>query len=405
MKNIVENSPNRKRIDNIYENLSEKNKEFINKFLEYKQGYITPCAIHSYKYRLTRIADLLEKDFDQATKEDITKIGGLILDSTFTDKTKEDFICAIKTSYKFWFGENEYYPKVVSCLKRPKKRSILKLPQEMLSEEQLYKMIKACPSTRDQFFIALIGLDAALRPCEARGIRWGDIKKDKYGYFITVYTAKKSGIKETRTVRIIKSEPYFVKWCEAYPLEKSDTSFVFISTKNFKQWSQNGGNALFRRLRTKLNISKRIYPYLMRHSLITKMSKDPNIPISVLKKFIGHSLRSNTISEYIHYGDEDLMDMQLQYNGITKVREKKDISVKPIVCSKCEKSNAYDAEFCYFCNTALSQKRMVESAEKMTALQEQLATLSIELDKRKQLDPILDKLLNNPKILELVNHN
>ena len=52
---------------------------------------------------------------------------------------------------------------------------------------------------------------------------------------------------------------------------------------------------------------------------------------------------------------------------------------------------------------ALSQKRMVESAEKLTALQQQYENLAKELDKRKQLDPILDKLLNNPRVLELVN--
>jgi integrase len=402
MKNNVSRLPKGRSLKKVYETLSDKNKEFINQFLEYKKGYIMPCAIRSYRYRLIRIADLLEKDFDQVTKEDITKLGGMILESDFTDKTKEDFICAIKTSYKFWFGENEYYPKIVSCLKRPKKRSLLRLPQEMLTEADIYKMIKACSNTRDQFFIALIGLDCALRPVEARNIKWGDIKKDQYGYFITVYTAKKSGMKETRNVRIIKSEPYFIKWCENYPLERKDESYVFLANHNYTQWSNNGVDCLFRRLKAKLDFNKRLYPYLMRHSLITKMSKDPTIPLSVLKKFIGHSLKSNTISEYIHYGDEDLMDMQLQYNGIKKAREKQEIHIKPVVCPKCQKSNAYDAEFCYFCNMALSQRRMVESAEKLTTLQIQLEVISKELEKRKQLDPVLDKLLNNPRVLELI---
>ena len=224
MKKVLVNDKKLKRFKEVYENLSDKNKEFIAKFLEYKKGYITPPALKSYRYRLVRIADLLEKDFDQATREDIEKLGGLILASTLTDKTKEDLICSIKTSYKFWFGENEYYPKIVACLKRPKKRGLLKLPEDMLTEEDLYRMIKACFTSRDQFFIALIGLDGALRPCEARNIKWGDIRKDKYGHFVTIHTAKKSGMKETRTIRIIKSEPYFIRWCEDYPTNKNEDS-------------------------------------------------------------------------------------------------------------------------------------------------------------------------------------
>lgn len=411
MKNNITHLPKDRNLEQIYEGLSDKNKEFIAKFLEYKKGYITNRAINSYRYRLIRIADILEKDFDQATKEDITKVGGLILESNFTDKTKEDFICAIKSAYKFWFGENEYYPKVVSCLKRPKKRSILKLPQDMLTEEDLYNIIKACPTSRDQFFVSLIGLDGALRPIEARNIKWGDIKKDKYGHFITIHTAKKSGMKETRTVRILKSEPYFIKWCEDYPLEKKDDSYVFVSFNTFKQWSQYGTESFFRRLREKLGITRRLYPYLMRHSLITKMSKDPKISISVLKKFIGHSLRSNTIAEYIHYGDDDLMDMQLEYNGIKKAREKQEIIIKPIKCNKCNKANAHDAEFCYFCNQALSQKRMVDESEQVKALTKQLEVMKekqlvqeTELDNRRKMDQFLDKLMANPKVLEMIQN-
>jgi len=266
------------------------------------------------------------------------------------------------------YGKNKFVPEIVSGMKPPKIKGKLRLPDEMLDEKQIYKMIKACGNSRDKFWISLCGLDGALRPIECRRMTWGWIKKDKYGYFINVRTAKNSGDKETRVVRIIKSEPYFIKWMGEYPSERNDDDYVFVNYSNLKQINQGTITALFRRLEKKLNMN-RLFPYLLRHSLITTMSKDPSISIPILKRFIGHSLASNTISEYQHFGDDDLKDMQLEYNGIVKKEKEKQIERKPTKCPKCKKSNEYDAEFCTFCNMALSQKKQVENHERFKEIE------------------------------------
>ena len=268
----------------------------------------------------------------------------------------------VKTAVKFWFGKNRYIPEVVSGLKPPTDKGTLRLPDEMPTEADVYRMIKAAPNARDKFLIALIGLDGALRPVEARGIRWGDIKKDKYGHYITIRTAKKSGDKATRTVCIVKSEPYFVRWNQEYPAEKLDDAYLFINLSDLQPISQGTITALFARLKKKLGL-KRLYPYLLRHQWITRASKDPNWTEPLLKRFIGHSLRSNTIAEYQHFGDDDLKDAQLRVNGIIKADDEREPQRKPINCPKCKTANKFDAEFCSLCNMALSQKRMVQLQE------------------------------------------
>lgn len=102
---------------------------------------------------------------------------------------------------------------------------------------------------RDQFFIALCALDGALRPIECRRMKWKQVKKDKYSYFIVVDTAKKSGDKETRVIRLIKSEPYFIKWNQDYPGEKSDDSYVFINYTDLEPISKGTIASLFRRIK------------------------------------------------------------------------------------------------------------------------------------------------------------
>ena len=217
-------------------------------------GYVSDVRIEKYKYSLIRFADLVEKDFDKLTKEEIREAGAVILKGNLAVKTKQDIITEIKTAFKFWFGNNDYMPEQVRGLKSPTSKERLKLPSEMLSEEQIYRMIKACGNSRDKFFIALIGLDGALRPVECRRMTWDWIKKDKYGYFINVKTAKKSGDKDTRVIRIIKSEPYFIKWSNEYPAEKNDDAFVFINYINLKSINDGTLASLFRRLEKKLII-------------------------------------------------------------------------------------------------------------------------------------------------------
>jgi len=349
--------------------ISKNNEKFIDKFLKYMKGHIVEDRLRKYNYVLRRFAHLVEKDFDKLTKEDIREVAGIIANSkTLTTTTKEDFMSDTKRAFKYLFGDEEDYPSFIKPLRLPKnakQKGVLRLPTEVLTERETYQMIKACGNARDKFFIALIGLDGGLRPCEAYRMKWKQIKKDKHSHFIVVDTAKKSGDKDTRVIRIIKSEPYFIKWINEYPKTKTDEDFVFINYSNLEPMNDGTTHALFRRLRKKLKWDKRIYPYLFRHSVLTRMSKDPTISISVLKKFAGHTQRSNIIGEYQHFGDDDLKDMQLQYNGLKKADVKKEVEKKPRVCPKCKKSNEYDSEFCGYCNFALTQKRMVESNDEL----------------------------------------
>lgn len=361
MKKSFEKMPRNETIESF--KISRRNKEFIDKFLNYMHLHCVPMRWHKYKYVLYRYADLIEKDFDKLTRDEAHESAGIIANSkTLTATTKENIITDVRRAMRYLFGNDEDLPDFIKPLKIPKnqkQKGRLRMPKHILDEKETYSMIKACGNSRDKFFIALLGLDSGMRPCEAFRMKWKQIEKDAHSHFITIDTAKKSGDKDTRVIRIIKSEPYFIQWIKDYPKIKSQEDFVFINVSNHKPMDLGTTHALFRRLRKKLNLDYRITPYLMRHSVLTRMAKDSRISQSVLKKFAGHSQRSNIIAEYTHIDDDDLKDMQLQINGKIKTKEEKIEEIKPILCPKCKTSNEYDAEFCLNCNMALSQKRMV----------------------------------------------
>jgi len=93
----------------------------------------------------------------------------------------------------------------------------------------------------------------------------------------------------------------------------------------------------------------KVYPYLLRHTLITKLQKDPRIPMAILKKFVGHKQSSNVLATYTHLSQEEVKDIQLIHNGKEIKREKKEERM-PITCPNCKKTSEYDSEICVHYN-------------------------------------------------------
>jgi len=315
-----------------------------------------------------KFADLLEIDFDKATRDEVTMGWNRIYASTeISGKSKQDEYIHIRQAFKYWLSDDEEIPRVVRGMRRPKVRGRLRIPSKMPSERFIYRAIKLCRNTRDKFFISYCAFDGGARPIELRSLKWKDLEKDKYGYYFDVWVAKESGDRESRPIRIIFSEPYFAKWMENYPGERSDDNYVFCDlndpSKPMTKWAVAG---LFKRLRKRLNVEK-FSAYVLRHFALDRMSKDPDIPSAVLRVLAGHSKHSTILAEYQHINEDDLLSMQLSRTGKKVVQGKNyKLEKSPVECPHCAKSNPYDAEVCGFCNFALSQKIQA----KMNELQE-----------------------------------
>jgi integrase/endogenous inhibitor of DNA gyrase (YacG/DUF329 family) len=367
MKKTYGKLPKNIRIKDIENRLSEKNKEMINEFIDFKRGSVTEDRLRLIHNSLVKFGDLLEVDFDKATKIDITKAWNIVLSSTdLTIKTKQDEYMHIRQVYKHWLGDDEEFPRIVRGMKRPKGRSRLRLPEEMPDENMIHKAINACNNPRDKFFVAYEGLDAGARPIELRLLRWENLKKDDQGYYFRIWTAKESGQTDYRPIRIIFSEPYFLEWIKAYPGNREDHEYVFCKMCN-SNVPMTGGSvtSLFKKIKKKLGIKTKFSAYVLRHATLTRMGKNPNVSEAVLKKFAGHTQSSSIIGEYQHYGGDDVKEMQLSYAGkdITATNKSYELKITPVNCPHCGKANKWNSEICGFCNFALSHKRSVDIEE------------------------------------------
>ncbi|MCK5225187.1 MAG: site-specific integrase [Planctomycetes bacterium] len=384
-------------IKDLKAGLSLRNQERIDEFVNFKRGSVTDKRLTLIHNSMVKFADLLEMDFNGASRDDITIAWNTIYSSKqLSIKTKQDEYLHIRQVFKHWFGDDEEFPKVVRGMKRPKGRGRLMLPEEMPSEETIHTAIKLCRNYRDKFFVAYQGLDAGARPIELRQLKWKKLKKDSHGYYFNVWIAKESGDYEERPIRIIYSEPYFLEWMRNYPGERMDDDYVFCRLDDpTKQIAHDAITSLFRRLKKKLGLRTKFSAYVLRHATLTRMGKNPNVPLAVLKKFAGHTQTSTITGEYQHYGGDDVKEMQLNYAGKTAVEKEKSYELKkiPIKCPHCDKSNLWDAEICGFCNFALTQKRNVEVdgyKQKLGVYEKQ----NTEIEELKNLMQVYVKRLN-----------
>ncbi len=378
----------------LWHRLSPRNRVLIEEWLTYKKGSVCDQRLEKLSNSLVKFADLLELDFDRATKQDITRAWNIILASPLAVKTKQDEYLHIRQGFKHWFGNDEEFPAVVRGMKRPSGRGRLRLPEEMPDEEVLHRAIKLCPHPRDKFFLAYQGLDAGARPIELRRLQWKNLKKDPHGYFFRIYTAKKSGAVDYRPIRVIFSEPYLLDWMKGYPGQRHDDNYVFCAKDDpTMPIRKDTITKLFKRLKHKLGWKNKFSAYVLRHATLTRMGKNPQVSEAVLKKFAGHTQSSTIIGEYQHYGGDDIKEMQLNYAGQTRPAEDKsyELQKKPQTCPHCRKSNPWDAEVCGFCNFALSQQRQIAAAdfnhykEKIDDLEksnQQLTQLSLKLTRK-----------------------
>ena len=102
---------------------------------------------------LRLMANWLNKDFAKATQDDLVELVSSIDLKDYAEYTKYDFKIVLKCFYKWFKGKDEEFPKVIKWLK-PKLRNVKhKLPEELLSVEEVEKLAGATTNARDKALV------------------------------------------------------------------------------------------------------------------------------------------------------------------------------------------------------------------------------------------------------------
>lgn len=378
---------------------STANKKLIREFIRDKQLIgVHNSSITPYLYSLNRLLTHVKKDLAKLNAED--------LKSYFSDlQTKpcetgqlysQVSINNHKRSIKFfyrWKGKGKY-PVCVEWIKENTKHRT-KLPDDMITEEEIRTMISTTNNTRNQAIISVL-YDSAARAAEFCGVRIKDVKFDELGAVMHV-----NGKTGERNIRLINSVPYLQSWLQVHPFRDDPNAFMWHNMQAHK-WAEVNRQTLSRilvRAGKKAGIKKRVHPHVFRHSRLTALA--PKITEQVLKSFAGWSPDSRMAAIYIHMSGKTIDLALAKAHGLEIHEAKEENHLAPMVCPRCRTKNPGTAMYCSSCSMVLDQKTAIEMdtirhkddltvkamTEKITIMQKSMEDLFEELDVLRKTPP------------------
>jgi len=145
------------------------------------RGY-SKARIIKYLVTLERIARDLGKPLIQAKKEDIVNLIAKIEQRGYSEWTKHDYKVILRIFYK-WLRKNDY-PEEVSWIKVRDSRNH-KLPEEILTQEEVQRMIDAADHIRDKAFISTL-YESGCRIGELLCLQIKHVQFDEFGAVLLV---------------------------------------------------------------------------------------------------------------------------------------------------------------------------------------------------------------------------
>jgi integrase/recombinase XerD len=357
--------------------ISKKNKELILKFIDscYANG-IGQLRIAKYLSVMRLIAEGLNKDFDKVEKEDLVKYLAKLEKSEYAENTKKDYKVAIKRFYKWLNGDTEY-PKLVTWIKANVKRTRQKLPEDLLTEEDIKKIVSCATNTRDKAILFML-YESGARIGEIANLKVKDVIFDDISTQIIV-----DGKTGMRKIRLVSSEMYIKNYLNDSRHAENPESPLWL--KSDKKAMTYGSIAkVLRNVVERTGIKKEITPHLFRHSRATFLAR--HLTEAQLCQHLGWAQGSDMPRTYVHMSGRDTDDAILGLYGKKKVEDNKEKSILiPLTCPRCKSTNEPTATFCSKCGSPLTLKTAIELEES-----------------RREGDSIMDMLLKDEDIKKLI---
>lgn len=337
--------------------------EFSDEVKEELHGFFNYCSSRGlstermlvYVHRLYPLAKMLGKPFKQATKTDIEGIVAQIQQrEDISDATKGIYRVTLKKFYKWLEGNDEFYPEKVRWIKS-RAGSKKMLPEDLLTKEDVEKMMDASENSRDKALLAVL-YESGCRIGEIASLQIKNISFDQYG--ATLIVSGKTGM---RRVRIISSVHYLTIWLEQHPGKQNPDAYLWIKLTRHK------GNPMdYSTIRTqvskladKADIKKRANLHGFRHSRATELAK-MGLNEAQMSAHLGWVPSTKMAATYIHLSGADVDNALLSAYGIKTQDEQ---SMKP-KCPRCFRVNDATLKFCGACGMPLNLRAAVEMENK-----------------------------------------
>ena len=180
-----------------------------------------------YLILLSRLSIMLKVGFRKATKQKIKDVVVQLEQSKYSDWHKKDFKIALKCFYK-WLGGKETYPDKVKWIKATFRNSKSKLPEDLLTEEEVRRLAEKAEHPRDRAFVQVL-CESGCRIAELLTLRIKNVHFDSYGAILHV-----TGKMGDRRIRVVASAPALASWLDIHPKRSDSECPLWLSRASRK---------------------------------------------------------------------------------------------------------------------------------------------------------------------------
>lgn len=346
---------------------------------------VSEARVAKYLVYLRVLAQRLGKEFERATREDVEGLVLWVERSDYSPWTKHDYKVVLKRFYR-WLrnagteDEGEDPPEVKWIRTTIKKKDVL-LPEQLVTEEEVMKLVEAAENPRDRAFIIAL-YESGARIGEIGSMNVGDVFIPPEGNYAKLRLRGKTG---SREVVVVASLPYLAQWLSVHPKRSNPEAPLWVGIGTVSHGEALGYPALAKILKVaarRAGIQKRIHPHKLRHSRATFLAN--KLTEAQLSAVFGWTQGSAMPRTYVHLSGRDTDDALLGVYGL-KRREETQPKVAPKTCPRCSALNAMDALFCVRCGLALD----VHAAREVDAA-------------RAEADRVMDTLIRDREFREFL---
>ena len=370
--------------------INSKDKKLIRQFHDecYSQG-LSHVRVVFYLDKLKQLVSrhYPNKPIHEWDKHDIKEVVSKIERSDYSEWTKMGYKVTIKKFFN-WLSGLEWKDKKssdkVEWINLTIKNNQHRLPEDILTEEEIILLVKNANNIRDKALISVL-YESGCRVGELLSLRLKNVEFDEYGAIVRVH-----GKTGSRRIRLVTSAPNLTTWINIHPFKEERESFLWVNNW-FKDNKQRLGYDLTRKVlrecAAKSNIKKAVNPHSFRHSRATHLAKV--LTEQQLKIYMGWTQASKMASIYVHLSGKDIDKAILKLHG--KIPDdKREDKIKVRVCPICETENSFELEYCNRCHSPLTEKARQELLDEQRRKEKEM----LELLDPKRIEEKLNKMVD-----------
>ena len=204
------------------------------------------------------------------------------------------FYCLKK--YLEFIGKAE----LLKGIKIPKKQQIKVKASDLLTREDIARMIEACRTSRGRAFVSML-YESGARIGEILNVELKDLEFDSNGALAEI-----NGKTGKRRIRLVESAEYLRKWASEVRQKHPRAVYLWFGEGEFVP-SQYAATTKFLRATARLaGIKKKVNPHIFRHSRASELAQKLREP--QLRAFMGWGAASDMPEVYIHLSAQDMDD-------------------------------------------------------------------------------------------------